>query len=280
MLFHTTERLEDLIVRHLSARKSATAAWLQQRISKEVRPYTLQAIYKELTNLQNGGVVVKSGNEYCIKLSWAIELVNLSQIVESNHLSSPTVESLLPAAGESRRWVFHDWIKMGNFWQHIDVCLFEASKSKVMFKWTYHPWFYLWERQVSFDRALRKTGSKFYRIVGGQTYLDRSCAKYWTPPLYQFSFASGPFEGEITRYIDVIDDYVLTNKLNARAVTMLDEFYNSIHSKADVDVRKTVNLLTEKVTISMHLEHNPKKAQKLRKKFCDFFGLTPQNISR
>lgn len=276
MLLQTDQKLEEYIVGLLAEKESATASWLHQQVMRVGRQCSLQAIYKELSKLQKVGVVVKVKNKFSLRLTWVMDLVSLTDQMYDTHLQNPPYESILPAEGEKRTWVFYDLLKMDDFWAHVTVALFRHSKMKILFEWIPHPWFYLviHDKQIQFQKASRITGRKFHMIIGGQTYLDKLCIQYWPEDLYEYSFAESPFSGDNATYLDVIDDYVLTIKLTGKTAAAIDRLYESIRTAEDVELGRILEVLTSRTKVTLTLERNPKKASKLIRKFTDFFGVS------
>ena len=64
-------------------------------------------------------------------------------------------------------------------------------------------------------RAMNKDGNKHCIIIGSDSLIDRLPSKYWNKEVYEWSHAKSPFDAEQTKYIDVIDDYVLVDACKA-----------------------------------------------------------------
>jgi hypothetical protein len=88
-----------------------------------------------------------------------------------------------------------------------------------------------------------------------------------------YSFAPGPFDTEQLKYVDIIERYVLTVRLDARTGGKLEKLFGSSKSVAEQTPGDRLKVLRDKSTVSITLEHNDRKATRIRNQFAEFFGL-------
>jgi hypothetical protein len=278
MLLQIHERLEERLIRILAGVPCARVSWIQKSLSAKFRPYTFQAIYKELSKLQKAGIVVKAGEEYRLKLSWISDLTRLVNQMHDTHLAASSLAARLSQDKSKIKWNFSNLLKMDDYWGHLVLDLFRNSGANAMYEWLPHPWFELIHREKEdrFRKVLRRSKKRIYMIVGGSSYLDRICRRYWPAELYEYSFTESPFENKRSEYIDVIGEYILTIKLTRNFSQRIDDFYQQISCAKEVQASEILDLFTAKTSIQMILERNKRKASLFKKKFSQFFGITQQ----
>jgi len=145
-----------------------------------------------------------------------------------------------------------------------------------MFSWVPHPWFLLAQgnKEARLDRAFAVSGRRFYTIFGGTTYLDRMAEKFYKQSQQVFSFAMSPFASQSDRYIDIIDDFVLTLRVDSRTASRIDSLFSAVRGAPDLEEKAQIELLKAKCSITITLEHNTRKAMRIRNQFTEFFGIT------
>lgn len=235
---------------------------------------SLRAVYKELTNLMAAGIVVKQKGRFSLSLPWMLSLFRCADDLFRAALRRPAA-SLLPAEKETRRWRFHDLRRLDQFWLQLIFLLFEGSATRTMFVWAPHFWFHLLEygRELQAQDAMSVAGNLMYMIVGGDTFLDRQPERYWSRSVYRWSYEPSSFHSERQTYYDVIDDYVLTVKLDARTAHRLGECFRSVKTARDAARVPELALFDHRANVTLSLAHDESRARALRSRFCRHFGL-------
>jgi hypothetical protein len=275
LIFGKLTSLREAIVALLSKREQATAAWLHTQVNENLKKCSLVAVYKELNRLQDEGIVTKAGKQFSLKLTWVINAAGffnemfLYQCKESQH------PQLIPEEGQAIHWYFSDLSKVDDLWEQLLFALFMKNKESILLSWMPHPWYHITDdaKQRLYENAMSLINIRIYRIIGGDTYLDRKCMEDWGAPVQAVSFATSPFAGDTQNYIDVIGDYVITIKLDANTAGLLEDFYNSIVDEASLAAIDSQTLLSRKMKIKVKIQHNTRKARHLQKKFREFWGL-------
>ncbi len=138
-----------------------------------------------------------------------------------------------------------------------------------------HSWFHLIysEQEEQYIRSLTFTNTKLYLINGGKTFLDHWSERYWQKENIEYSFAESVFSIQNSNtYINVIDDYVLTVKLDESITKEIEHLYASTNSMDGIEFSELFRIFGQKVRASMWLENNPTKASAYNRKFKNFFG--------
>lgn len=275
MLLGTNEKLAELIV-HCFRRQpqfSQREIYIQVQRAKNV---TERAVFKELAKLVEQGILVRVKGKYVVKVTWILELLELGDDLTKQTLNPKSLDIQVPEPGERLRWKFKNLRRMDTFWVQLMFVLFSISKRKHMYVWCPHFWFHLLDlkKELQAMRAMKAGGNKHFLIMGSDSYLDKLPTRYWNNSVYEWSFASGPFEGEDRRYLDVIDDYILTVLFTSQFVEELNELLDRVRNDRDLQ-KVDLNIFFDKRTnVTLTLENNPTKAKRLTKKFKDFFGHT------
>ena len=273
MLLATEQKIAEIIIHCFRGAPRLSAREIAARVAK-VRRVTDRAVFKELAKLVDQGVLVRLRGRYAVKVTWLLELLQLGDDLKNQSLRRESLDFQVPKPGQRLRWRFRDLRRMDAFWVQLMFVLFSVSSSKRMYVWSPHFWFHLLDlkKELQAMRAMRTGGNKHYLIIGADTYVDRLPARYWNKAVYEWSFAPGPFEGETRRYVDVIDDFVLTVLFPAHFAAELDALCARIRSDRELAAADLKAFFDRPALTTLTLEHNAPKARRLRKKFAEYFG--------
>lgn len=266
--------LKDQLITALAEQPSLSAADLHRAAKEKGQRYSIQAVYKELRRLQKLGVVFKLGQKYGLRLPWVLAQIEQAQAMADTYVERPQLPTLLPNKDKKEIWHFTDLLKMNDFWSHLLLILLQQSKKKVLLGYNPHPWFHLVQtkQEEQYIQALKRARSKLYLIIGGNTFLDKWTEKFWDKKVVAHSFAKSGFGEERATYFNVVDDYIVTVKLDQKMAREIDSIYQSNHSMDDLDLQSVLRLFRTKTKASVWLEKNPAKARKIKTKFKKFWG--------
>lgn len=271
-------KLSTHLVQLLARRPMLTVHKLSSETSKEGKPYTHQAIYKELAKLQKQGVVVKLRDTYSLTWTWITGIGDFAEETRNTYLSCDTL--FFPRKeGERFVWQFHSLPAVDDFWGYLFMALLAETKEKQVFEWIPHPWFELIHenKEDAFRRALRAQRCKIYMCVGGDKYLDKLFEKRWHPSIYEYSFARGPFHHLRNVYFDVVGEYLLSISLPKVFAREIDTFYQQMGEKKEIDLHELFKLLNHKALIKVSLELNKAKSAQRRNALAKYFGVRVKN---
>lgn len=274
MLFEGKEKLDERIVRLLGELPKANAVNLQASLKAQGAMVTIQAIYKELKILRHSGIIVKTGTYYRLSFSWILHLTDFANKLRVTYLRDAKNTSLLPTAGGKNVWRFQSLLQLNEFWSHILLLLVEHSPQKKLLGWNPHPWFHLVQtkQEERYITSLKLAHGTLHLILGGNTFLDRWVERFFDKNVVHHSFGKSVFQKLRSMYINVIDEYVLTVKLDDNTATAIDEFYGEVKRQEDLNSAVIINIFHSRARAVLRLEHNPSKAEKIRRKFEAFFG--------
>lgn len=274
MLFQKDERLEEKLIRQLAQSPNSTARSLLLALNDLGSNYSEQAVYKELAKLQRNYIVVKSRSRYSINLAWATELQTLSEQVLRSHLQSKQSRQLFPDVGTHHTFKFNNLLQMKPFWSHTVLQLVARAQGSELLSWNPHPWFYLvqQEHQQQMLAALEKNNVHLFKIIGGNSYLDRQVVANWRSKNLHFSLSDSPFEKQRTQYFSVVDDFVLEVELSKKMANQIDELYCSINRASDLQVATCVDLFSQRSVVVLRLHNKAERARRIRNKFARVFS--------
>ncbi|MDC0357774.1 hypothetical protein OAO01_03085 [Oligoflexia bacterium] len=277
MLLSSHQTLEDFLVRILAERRSATTQLLHEEVCKRYQTYSLPAVYKEVRKLQERGVVLKRKNELSLSLAWMLNLIELTDKMYDEHIESSIPTNILPVDTSKTSFRFSNLARVDDFWIHAIILMLQHSKRKTMFQWHPHPWFNLVNSHKSFPfhNALRTAGFRIDNIVGGNTFLDYQAGRINTKNVYEYSFATSPFQDDRSNCYSVTDSFLLTVKLTKKKAADIDHFYDSVTAVSDFNVGAALQLAGNAPGTVVTIERNRNKIKKIWNRFVDYYSVSP-----
>ena len=274
MLAHSPTNLQEHILTLLSEKRSLTAKQLQLVAAKRYRACSIQAVYKELRNLMETGVVVKANKKYSLSLPWILQSYAFVEKAYENYFENAALDDLLPAGEKRAVWKFRDLKRADDLWIQAVLALIQELKTDTVYGWIPHPWFSIihYQKDVRFQDSLRLQGAKYYFMIGGETFLDKHFAEEWPKDVYFVSMAPGPFDDKRDLYLNVIGDYILTISVDEKTQQRIDDFFDSICTLQELTLAKSLSLFDSQAAIKVSLERHAVKAKKLSKSFSSYFG--------
>ena len=275
MIFSSHRKLADLLVLQLAAQPNQRVQELQVSVARAGRSFSPAAVYKELAALKTHGVVVKQRDRFSLSFSWIAEVQQFVEKAQQRYRAPDYLASFLPQAVGRQVWHFSSLMAADDYWNQLLLALVAESSEPRVFSWVPHPWFVLIHtaKERKLHAALSVQKKHFYTIFGGDSYLDRLAERFYHRPLHTCAFAAGPFEALRDQYIDVLGEYVLTVKLDSSLVRTIGMLFRTTHARRDVDPLRVTQLLAARSRMTVTLERNNLRARKLRRQFCEYFGL-------
>src|SRR5262245_35928335 len=143
MLLSTRQSLADILVSILAEQSSSDVRRLHHEVASRHRHFSLPAVYKELRNLQEQGVVVRRKKELSLNMTWILNLIDLADRMYDTHVESPVPANVLPLETGKTTFRFSNLARVDDFWMHAAILMLQHSQRKTMFQWFPHPWFNL-----------------------------------------------------------------------------------------------------------------------------------------
>ena len=276
MLLSTKEKLQDLIVHILAGHAGLSADSIFRRLEHSRHYFSIQGVYKELRMLQEKGVVVKAKNLYSLKMTWILNVSHFADKIYDIYLERPSSEDLLPPGRTKSIWKFSNLLKLDDFYVHLMTTIYHGLKNKTVFTWLDHPWFLLQhsDKEIEYQNTLRHEEKRQYIIIEGDSPLDRQCVKIYDPKIFTYSHAPSSLSDEKSTIYTVFDHLILSAHLAKDTKKEVARLFERVPSIKDLDLRELLRLFSRPITGAVVLEKNLKKAQRLRKKFTEYFGIT------
>lgn len=235
---------------------------------------SLRVVYKHLKNLLEQGVVFKVKSRYSLHLSWLINLDNFASFaVQKNH-NTPLNNIALPEECQKITWQFSNLEKLDNLWTHLGLNLARTLQWDKYYLWHPHPWFHVLShnREIEYQTALANFPRKDYLIIGGTTFIDRFYLEYRHKYVIT-SMAKSKFHRLRDTHYSTHGPYLATVKIGKKLTQEIEDYFQRVKSKKDLDLREAREILTQKTNAKLILENNPKKLARLVKYFHEFFGI-------
>jgi hypothetical protein len=137
MLFQTYETLSEHIVEILGNQHAISVRKMHSLLLR-TQKCSIQAIYKELRKLQEGGVAVKIKKFYSLRIPWVIEFTSFADRIKRRYLESSQLAATLPEYNKKEIWHFSNLLRLNDFWSQLLLLLIRQSKGKILYGWNPH----------------------------------------------------------------------------------------------------------------------------------------------
>ncbi len=265
----TTQK--GLIISALARRGPLTAKQLQRLPSPKT--VSIQAVYKDLRRLEAAGVVVRSSGLYSLSFPWLLEIAEFARDASAVYFQHADVRALLGEKSK-RVWKFSDLRLLDSFWMEMILGTAKATGTSSIFGWIPHPWFDLLQfgKVSRFRERLLASGVRAFVIIGGDTTLDHDVCERWPSRLYEWSTATGPFDGQDSTYVQTVGEYIVTVTLDRQTVRLVDAVFQESSSLSSINLAALNQLLANKPRATISVEKSPPKIRRLNRKFSEYFG--------
>lgn len=279
MLLGGKKTLEDLIIMSLALKGEQTVKQILDSLTEEGLSFTEQGVYRVLRKLQAESIVVKEKKTYSLRIAWILDMGVLVEQMQETYLHDAYLSDLLPEEdGEKRTWQFNNVIKMHDFWTQLNIALAKQSKTGIAMNYSPHLWYEFVQKdhERQFYRLFLSYISKSYTVVGNKSFLDRYAASVLGDEFRQSTYhlvnPEDAIEKDQAIYIDVIDDYILTVKLDKHMVERIESLYSKATPETDLSSIDVLNIFIHKTKVKMTLRKDERKARVYRRKFERLFG--------
>ncbi len=274
MLNLQPNNIAEAIIQLFRHQPDFSAAELHQAIGKSFGKCSERAVYKELRKFMEQGVVLRHKGRFSLSLTWILSLLQLAEGLYGSLVGTGLKINFLPEAGQKRSWRFSDLQHLDRLWIQMIFLLFEQSKERRMYVWVPYFWFDLihFEKDQEAQTAMRQAGNKMFMILGDDSYLSKLPQKYWDRKIYEWSYAPGPFAQQSHIYFDVIDDYILTVELTPKTTREIADLFKAVKDARQLHLISRFEQIKSRAPSRLTIEHNTKKAQRLRRQFEEYFA--------
>ncbi len=274
MILPNSHLLKHRILYLFRQKPALTAEKIQNLLAKSDKSCSLQAVYKELRGLMEEGIVQKIGTTYALHATWVLQLQAFAARLATVTFSDKDGFAQLMHQKKRQSWKFDSLLAMNDLWAHLFVYLARHAKNKDLLAWNPHLWFHLFqrEREDRFLKSILAMGCRFHVMVGGTHFLDQWAKELFDKNGVVYSQTRGPFYGDTKNYFNVIDDHILTLKLTDATDRRLAQVYGATQNAEQFFASDLINVFMRDGHCTLSLEYNPKKAERLRCLFSNYFG--------
>ena len=280
MLLGAHTQLEDHLLVIFAKKGALTVHEITQHLKKRERTATIQGIYRVLRKLQRNGVVIKEKQRFSLRIPWVLDLAELVTDMENTYLTDRYLGQLLPNDKQPKRsWRFTQLAKLNDFWSQILLAMAKMSQTKISLDYSPHTWYEL--LQMSQEHQFIKTYygnlKREYVIVGSTSFLDKYTYRTWGEDIMAHNrtyFAAPEYRiiKDPSKYVSVMDDYVLVVKLDKDTVKRIEDLYTSVIAQEQVDIPLLTDALSKPVNARIVIQKHPQKAKQIYRKFEKIFG--------
>lgn len=263
MLFSTSEKLEDSIIRFINHEPSTVKTILKNLIS-EGKDYTIQSIYGVLRELINDEVVIKNGFYYRINEEWKNKIIKEFSSLENNEI----------ADGEKQIFILNSLSHQDLQWKNSIFPLHNLYPKDPIFFYNYH---YVWihlgntreKSELDYYQSFLDQKRYAFSLVGSHSSLEIETKKMIENDYVRVFIDDKPIQS--TGYITIINDYIITTYLPKKTLAEISSSYKK--SKTITELRRHLQDLDFRSgKLKIIIERNKEKAKKLRKKMSkDFY---------
>lgn len=281
MLFGNQPTSEQRIIEALAVQGKVSAEGILSTLESQNVTVSLQGLYRILQRLQRDGVLIKEKKNYTLRLPWVLELGLFVERAEETYLRDAYLSQLIPkTTGDKRCWRFTSLIKLVDIWTHL---LLAASKTTIhepkptALCYFPHLWFAFTHTAewLQFKKTFLSAVHRQYTLVGSQSFADKYLNAI-TKISEQDQTYLAPQEEWIDqnreRYTVIMNDYIITLKIDAATANTIDTLFTNINSEEDIRLIDMFEAFTNKVKASVVIKKDPVKAKRIRKKFETLFG--------
>jgi DNA-binding PadR family transcriptional regulator len=278
MLLGDRDLIENHIIRGLATHGTRTAEQLTKHMKHGQKRVSIQGVYRVLRKLENQNVITKEKRYYSLRISWLLDLLGLVDKMEETYLNDEYLKQLLPTADKKRRtWTFTNLFKMNDVRTHLLLALAKQSEKGISLQYAPHDWFGIMQMKQSqqFKKTFLEKIRASYIVVGGQTFVDQYMKAITINPNSEQVYMAPPedyIHDKRTIYVDVIDDYVMTLKIDEETAKNIDTLYWSITSEDDMHLLDIFETFMSKVKVKLTIKKDPRAAGSYRKKYVQLFG--------
>ncbi|HMO18579.1 MAG TPA: hypothetical protein PKA63_09945 [Oligoflexia bacterium] len=241
--------------------------------SKFDKMCSLKAVYKELAYLQSEGKILKSKSKYRLHISFVSSLLDQRELLEKNYIKNLTPEIVLN--GKNRKtYALKNLLRLNDLWSNISLSLLSICTEKKYYSWNPHSWFFLFheKQEIRFFNTMNSIGVEAYKMIGGNTYIDRLSRRTFIHSKLSVSWREGPFSKLKDTYLTIIDDYIISARLSGKATHAIDDLCYKVKTANHLATICLPEFGKDNYASWLTVERNKPRAEKMKKKFREFFA--------
>ena len=273
MLATHHQDLKDLIIELLSEHPDMTAEDLRAEISLRSREYSRRAIFKELSALEELGVVLHSGRTYHLQMIWIINMNTLLRGAYLTHLQGRVAGRNRDFEGKTKL-TFSNLLRLDTVWMQIMFVLQQRYPDSQFRIWKPEQWFHLLHSHITegFMEALYHTKVAHRHIIEHDCYICRVGSRMIPRGRGEVKFSQSSLGFGSDTYITTIGEHMITVRLNRRSAEELRRRFSAIRSRKDLLASDVVDFMHGRIPSTLVVEHKPKDLAAINERFDRIFA--------
>ena len=247
----------------LLLKSDASALGIDKYLKTRGVKVTIQGIYKALRELISEDIVIKQHQKYSINNIWRSRILKI--ISNRNNFSLEEGEGVL--------YKFNNIFHLDSFWKHILFDIQNETGKSPTLGWLPHQfWWYIEGREDSemeYEQQFKRNKIYYYTLIGGKDEIDKK-HKLFTQNEYHQIHLEKNIPLNRRDHISVMGDYVVITRIPSSIAKSIDFLYSTVSDEDSFKI-KLNSLLNKPVKITLTIEKNKRKAEKLRSIFKKYF---------
>lgn len=263
------------------------AAWTAEQFLAELpriyKKVSKQALYKELRQLEEDGMVVRASRSYTLRLAWVLELSAFANTLQNLLLEQDGIVAGFELKEGIEEWEFSDLHRADLFWTQLILALLKHNPSRKIYSWIPHPWFHIVhaDREKEFWNALHFYQPQFLISVGGATPLDKEWISIVDTDCATVRFGGTPLHTSPSTCFELHGDYLVVVTLDRRTTEEIDHVFSTIASVNELTPPMLMRLIGRDGRIIVRVEKGTPRVERMRAKFLEHFSeATPPAVQR
>ena len=218
-------------------------------------------------------MVSKLKSYFFVDLSWVAEKADFWQSAYEAQLQHIKIDQLLPENEIRNIWKLKSLRRSSLFWLQLIASLINDSKDKNIYSWAEHPLFYYARNEYNkkYNSAVNKNRSEIYRVITGNTWLDRNTVSQWGEKRDLKTKFGEKMPNLGCSSINIIGDYIVKVKVGSNLMNKVKEVYRNSDITQLVDVDQIEEMVSLNDQVSIELIADAKKAKDLKEKIIRIF---------
>ena len=252
-----------------------TAVHLHEAYATNYKTVSKQSVYRVLGRLVDRGMVVKSGRQYQLNVSWILGFIDLALKAQNAYFGSQFLQSIFDN-DEKREytWRFDSIEELCQRHAQLMILMTKMSKEKRLYQYHPHAWFF-----YLCNNAWLQPENRYKNMIEENTIVI-GCDSFLLNHLQRRSedektrvLLSGldrSISGSNRRYVHTIDDFVLTMTLDQDTADAAARICPTISRLSDVE--RLDALFRKKGRIRLTITKDRDRAATLQRRFVRRFG--------
>jgi hypothetical protein len=273
MWYDSSPRLRDRIIALFSNGMTYTAQELTTQFKQAPYSFSASAIYKELSLLVESGAVLRINRRYRLSVPWLYDMIAYWENALASMEKNLSLHDLLPEPHTRHIIRVKEHKQADRLWSQIISAIIATGGEPVTYQALEHRWWPLLHRDLGrqYRQVMKAKQITSFCVIAGNTYLDREFVRLF-PQKPSRCVVSPRFSKDMPPFLTVCGDYIIRSRYPDVFRQELDQYFRSIKSVREIAYADIQHLFRSTGIITCIVEHNPRKAARLIRKFREMFS--------